>query len=180
MRRATKIAAAIGASLLIAMSLWLIIAPGQLVKYPSDLDKTAVAEGTLSLFLDPETATARTEPLVVPLDIQRRVRVVESSGSEATVQETSTERIGPLPEQTLEQRYVIDRGSLENVDSDQAYAYAPDNVTDRSPYYSINLPFGAGSGPYNVWKNETGTAYAFKQDGPAVERNGVKLIPMAG
>ena len=180
MRRATKIAAAIGASLLIAMGLWLIIAPGLLVKYPSDLDKTAVAEGTLSLFLEPETATVRSEPLVLPLDIRRHVRVVGSSGSEATVQETSTERIGSLPEQTLEQRYVIDRGSLENVDSEKAYAYAPDNVTDRSPYYSINLPFGAGAGPYELWKNETGTAYVFEQEGAEIERDGVTLIPMTG
>lgn len=180
MRRATKIAAAIGVSLLVATGLWLLIAPGQLVKYPSDLDKTAVAKGTLSLFVDSETATARAEPLVLPLDIRRHVRVVESSGSEATVQETSTERIGRLPEQTLEQRYVIDRGSLENVDSDKAYAYAPDNVTDRSPYYSINLPFGTGAGPYEVWKNETGMAYAFERRGGEIERDGLTLIPMTG
>jgi hypothetical protein len=180
MRRATKIVAAIGACLLVAMGLWLIIAPGQLVKYPSDLDKTAVAQGTVSLFIDPETATPRSEPLTMPLDIRRHVRVVESSGSEATIQETSTEQIGPLPEQTLEQRYVIDRGTLENIESPTAYAYAPDNVTNRSPHYSINLPFGAGSGPYEVWKNETGSAYVFQQDGGEVERDGVTLIPMTG
>jgi hypothetical protein len=180
MRRATKIAAAIGASLLVVLGLWLLIAPGQLVKYPSDLDKTAVAGGTVSLFLDPDTATARAEPAVLPLAIHRHVRVIESSGSQATVQETSTERIGNLPEQTLEQRYVIDRSSLENVKSENAYAYVPANVTDRSPFYSINLPFDSGSGPYKVWKNETGTAYAFKQDGSAIERDGVTLIPMTG
>ena len=47
---------------LVAMGLWLLIAPGQLVKYPSDLDKHAVAEGTVSLFVEPETSTARAEP----------------------------------------------------------------------------------------------------------------------
>jgi hypothetical protein len=180
MRRVTKIAAAIGVSLLVALGLWLLIAPGQLVKYPSDLDKTAVAKGTLSLFIDPETATARAEPLAMPLDIRRHVRVVESSSSQATVQETSTERIGPLPEQVLEQRYVIDRSSLENVKSEQAYAYAPDNVTDRSPHYSINLPFGSEAGPYELWKNETGTAYAFERSGEDIERDGVTLMPMTG
>jgi hypothetical protein len=180
MRRATKIAAAIGVSLLVALGLWLLIAPGQLVKYPSDLDKTAVAKGTLSLFIEPETATARAEPLVMPLDIRRHVRVVESSGSQATVQETSTERIGPLPEQVLEQRYVIDRSSLESVKSEQAYAYARDNVTDRSPYYSINLPFGSEAGPYELWKNETGSAYAFERSGKDIERDGVTLMPMTG
>jgi hypothetical protein len=180
MRPATKIAALIGATLLVAMCLWLLIAPGQLVKYPSDLDKTAVAQGNVSLFLDLQTATPRSEPQSLPLSIRRHVRVVDSSGSQATVQETSTERVGPLPGRTLQQRYVIDRSSLENATSDKAYAYTRQNVTDRAPYYSINLPFDAGSGPYQVWKNETGTAYAFKQDGSPIERDGVTLLPMAG
>jgi hypothetical protein len=180
MRRATKIAAAIAASLWVAMGLWLLIAPGQLVKYPSDLDKTAVAQGQLSVFLDPETQEARSGPLQMPLEIRRHVRVIESSGSQATVQETSTERAGRLPEKTLEQRYVIDRGTLENVKSEQAYAYIPDNVTNRAPFYSINLPFGSGAGPYKVWKNEAAAPYAFERDGSPVERNGLELVPMTG
>ena len=133
MRRATKIAAAIGVVLLVAMGLWLLIAPGQLVKYPSDLDKTAVAQGQLSVFLDPGTGTAQSQPQQLPLQIRRHVRVVDSSGSQATVQETSTERAGRLPEQTLEQRYLIDRSSLENVKSERAYAYTPKNVSNRAP-----------------------------------------------
>ena len=158
MRRATKIVALIGASLAVLAGLWLLVAPGQLVKYPSDLDNTAVATGSLTLFIDPATATTRSAPQVLPLDIQRHVYVVESSGSQATVQEKSVEKIGPLPAQTLQQRYVLDRNSLENLKSDQAYAYTPANVTNRAPFYSINFPFGTGSGPYKLWKNETGTA----------------------
>jgi hypothetical protein len=53
-------------------------------------------------------------------------------------------------------------------------------VTDRAPFYSINLPFDTGSGPYRLWKNETGTAYEFRRAGPAIERDGVTLIPMSG
>ena len=180
MRRGTKIAGAIALFLLVAAGLWLLIAPGQLVKYPADLDKTAVARGELTLYLDPETGGPAAEPQSLPLSIRRRVQVIESSGSQATVQETSTERVGPLPEQTLEHRYLIDRGSLENVAGGRAYAYTPENVTDRAPYYSINFPFGTESGPYKLWKNEVGAAYEFRRAGPEVERNGVTLIPMVG
>jgi hypothetical protein len=75
---------------------------------------------------------------------------------------------------------VIDRGSLENVKSGQAYAYTQENVTDRAPFYSINFPFDTGSGPIELWKNEVGAAYEFRRDGVAVERDGVTLIPMVG
>jgi hypothetical protein len=180
MRRATKIVAAIGVALAVILGLWLSIAPGQLVKYPSDLNKTAVASGTVNLYLDPATQTARTSPESLPLQIRRHVWVVESTGSQATVKESSAEKVGPLPEQTIQQQYVIDRSSLENLKSDQAYAYAPANVTDRAPFYSINLPFSTGAGPYKVWKNEVAAPYAFKQTGEPVERDGVTLIPMTG
>ena len=180
MRRATKIVALIGGFLAVATGLWLLIAPAQLVKYPSNLDKTAVASGQLTLFIDPATATARSVPQTLPLSIKRHVYVVDSSGSQATVQEASSEKVGPLPEQTIKQRYVLDRSSLENLKSDQAYAYLPANVTDRAPFYSINLPFDTGSGPYKIWKNETGSAYSFKREGAEVKRDGVTLIPLVG
>jgi Porin PorA len=180
MPRVTKIAAGIGVFLLVAVGLWLLIAPGQLVKYPTDLDKTAVAKGKLNLFLDSDTAAARSQPRVLPLEIRRRVHVVESSGSQATVQETSAERIGPLPEQTLQQRYVIDRGSLESIKSSDSYAYTPANVTNRAPFYAVNFPFGTDSGPYELWKNEVGSPYTFRRAGPEVERDGVTLIPLVG
>jgi hypothetical protein len=59
MRRATKLIGVIGLVLLVATGVWLLIAHGQLIRYPSDLDKTAVAEGKLTLFLDPATGAAR-------------------------------------------------------------------------------------------------------------------------
>lgn len=180
MRRATKIVTAIGVSLAVILGLWLLIAPGQLVKYPSDLNKTAVAKGTVTLYLDPATGTTRSSPQSLPLQIRRHVWVADSTGSQATVKESSAETVGPLPEQTIQQQYVIDRNSLENLKSDKAYAYAPGNVTNRAPYYSINFPFDTGAGPYNLWKNEVAAAYEFKQAGDQIERDGVTLTPMTG
>ena len=46
----------------------------------------------LAVFLDQGTGTAQAQPQRLPLEIRRHVRVVDLSGSQATVQETSTER----------------------------------------------------------------------------------------
>jgi hypothetical protein len=180
MRRSIVILGALGVVLLTTAALWLLVAPGALVTYPDDLNKTAVAKGTVSLYVDPDTGAPTGAPQTLPLSIERNLRVVESTGSEAVVLETSTEQIGPQTPLELRHQYVIDRSTLKNLADPQAYAYAPDNVTDRSGAYSINLPFATGDGPYPLWKNETGTSYAFRQSGDEVERNGLTLTPMSG
>src|SRR4051794_10534855 len=156
MRCLTIVLGAFGAGLLVLALLWALIAPGQLVKYPSDLDKTAIAKGTVTLYFDPATGAPGATPQTLPLTIHRNLKIVGSTGSQATLQETSTEQIGPLAPEKLLQRYVIDRTSLKNLADPAAYAYAPANATNRSPAYSINLPFSTGDGPYPIWKNETG------------------------
>jgi Porin PorA len=179
-RRTSMLVGALGVLLLVLAGLWLLIAPGRLVKYPSDLNKTAIATGTFTQYVDQATGVARAHPLVAPLSIYRNLRVVESTGSQAVVQERSVERIGTQPPQVLVQRYVISRTSLKDLRSRAAYAYVPANVVDRSPFYAINLPFGAGAGPYDIWKNEAGTAYAFRQAGSDFTRDGVTVRPMVG
>jgi hypothetical protein len=180
MRRPIVILGALGVVLLTTAALWFVFAPGALVKYPDDLNKTAVAKGTVSVYVDPETGAPAPAPQTLPLSIKRNLRVVESTGSEAVVQETSTEQIGPQAPVELRNQYVVDRSSLKNLADPQAYAYTTVNVTDRSDAYSINLPFATGDGPYSVWKNETGSTYAFRQSGAEVERNGLTLQPMTG
>ena len=61
MRTRSKVLIAVGAAFAVVAGLWTLIAPGQLVKYPSDVDKTAVATGTYSLFVNPSTGTRRAE-----------------------------------------------------------------------------------------------------------------------
>jgi hypothetical protein len=180
MRRPIAILGAIGVLVLTAAALWIVFAPGALVKYPDDLNKTAVAKGTITFYVDPETGAPAGAPRSVPLTIERNLRVVDSTDSQATVQETSTEQIGSEASAKFLQSYVIDRGSLDNVADPHAYAYTPTNVTDRSGAYSINLPFAAGDGPYRIWKNETAGTYMFKQTGNEIERHGLTLKPMTG
>jgi hypothetical protein len=101
-RTGSKVLIAIGAVFAVVAGLWLMIAPGQLVKYPSDLDKTAVATGNFTPVLDPATGTARLRPQVLPLSINRRLYVVSSNGSQAVVKEDDVEKIGPLLQQDLQ------------------------------------------------------------------------------
>jgi Porin PorA len=152
----------IGVLLLLGALLWVTVAEPALVKYPTDLDETAHAEGTIRFFLDPETRAPVDPPIEEELIIDRRLTVEAdaSDGEIAVVDEIDEQMIGGEPSE-LRQRYVIDRTTLENVEDDRAFAYDEANVTDRSPAFSINLPLDAGDGPYDVWKNETGATYEF-------------------
>lgn len=180
MRRTGQILSVIGLLLMVAAGVWRLAAPGALVKYPSDVNQTAVADGTFTLFLDPATTAPLREPQRFPLTIRRQLRVVETTGSRAVVQEDDRETIGPLPEIDFKQRYVLDRGTTRNVASPQAYAYTEGTTVDRSPAYAVNLPFDTGKGPYEIWKNEVGRSYTFQQEGAKITREGLTLVPMVG
>ncbi len=180
MRTRSKVLIAVGVAFAVLAGLWALIAPGQLVKYPRAVDKTAVATGTFSLAVNPSTGAPLAKPEVMPLLIHRHVHVVSSTGSQAVVKEDDVEKIGTLPQQDLQQQYVIDRSSLKNVASAETYAYAAANNVNRSPAYSINLPFRTGAGPYQVWNNEVGRSYTFRQQGSKVSRDGLTLIPFQG
>jgi Porin PorA len=180
MRTVAKVLVAIGAVVAVLAGLWALIAPGQLVKYPSDLNKTAVATGSFSLFVNPATGAPLARSQLLPLSIHRHVHVVSSTSSEAVVKEDDVEKIGSLPEQDLQQQYVLDRSTVKNLPSSKSYAYAPMNVVNRAPAYSINFPFDTGAGPYQVWKNEVGRSYTFRQQGASVSRDGLTLISLQG
>jgi Porin PorA len=180
MHTRSKVLIAVGAALAVLAGLWALIAPGQLVKYPNHLDKTAVATGQFSLAVNPSTGAPLSKPEVLPLTIHRRLRVVNSTGSHAVVKEDAVEQIGTLPPQDVQQQYVLDPSSLKNVAGREAYTYAPANHVNRSPAYAVNLPFGTQSGPYQVWKNEIGRSYTFRQQGGKVSRDGLTLIPFQG
>ena len=93
MRAITKALLAIGVALTVVAGLWALIAPSQLVKYPSDVDKTAVATGRFTLYVDPATGSVRAHPQVLPLTIHRRLYVVSSNGSQAIVREGDVEQV---------------------------------------------------------------------------------------
>jgi hypothetical protein len=50
---------------------------------------------------------------------------------------------------------------------------------DRSPGYSVQLPFNTGNGPYQIWKNEAGRSYAFTGEG-TTHADGIKVQLLHG
>ena len=170
----------LGIVLLVGALLWRVVAQPALVKYPTDLEGDAHAEGTITFFLDPDTKAPLDPPIEEDLVIDRHLEVDsdESDGDLAVVDEIDQQEIGGQQSE-LRQRYVIDRTSLENVADDRAFAYEEANVTDRSPAFAINLPFDTGDGPYEVWKNESGEAYEFT-GGDTYEVDGVELRTYTG
>lgn len=175
MRLPAKVLMSVGVVLIVLGVVAWFVVPAVAVKYPGGpLNKTAHATGTFTLYIDPSSAAPLATPEKLALDIKRNLHVTETSGSRAVVAENDVEQIGTLKPQDLQQQYVLDRKSLKNVDDDRAWAYTPNNKIDRSPNYSINLPFSSGKGPYEVWKNEAGRAYPFTKIGQT-QAAGVKL-----
>ncbi|HEX4017269.1 MAG TPA: porin PorA family protein [Frankiaceae bacterium] len=180
MRRLGKVLVGVGVLLIVLGVVAVFALPALAVKYPGGpLNKTAHAQGTFTLYIDPASAAPLASPQKLPLDIKRNLHVIEIDGSRAVVQENDVEQIGTLKPQDLQQRYVLNRKSLKNVADDRAWAYTPSNKIDRSPAYSINLPFSSGNGPYQVWKNESGVSYAFTKTG-SLKRAGVTLYRYQG
>jgi len=177
MRRSSIVLLIIGVVLIAGAVVFRLVAPSQLVKYPpSNFNSDAPAAhatGKFTLFLvpsplppaQPKTYTPAPNGVPFDLDIQRGLHSVSNNGSNATIGEDDNNTIGPFPKQDFKQQYVMDRTSLKSVQSDQSWAYSPQSVVNRAPNYTINLPFGTGDGPYNIWKNETGSAYPFNKEG---------------
>ncbi len=180
MRRSAKILVGLGTLLIVLAIVAVFVVPALAVKYPGGpLNKTAHAEGTFTLFIDPATAGQLETPQKRTLVINRNLDVVETSGSRAVVQESDEQEINGLKGEDLKQRYILDRKSLKDVSDDRSWAYTADNKVDRSPAYAVNLPFDSGDGPYLVWKNETGSSYEFRKTGE-VTKAGVKLYRYRG
>jgi hypothetical protein len=182
-RFVSRLLIGVGVLLMILAGVWRLAVPPLAIKLPDDLDKTAHATGTFTLSLNPATKTPIDDPQTYPLDIERRLRVASSTSKTAVLREDDVEVIKGLPDpvghQTLVQQYVLDRRSMKDVDSDQAYAYSTSSKVDRSPAYSVQLPFDTGNGPYQIWKNEAGRSYAFTGEG-TTHANGITVQLLHG
>jgi hypothetical protein len=184
MRASARILLGLGLVVLALAAVVRFVVPDLAVKYPADLDQTAKATGTFTLYLNPVTKAPLAQPVQGRLDIDRRLRVVESTGSRAVVQETDDQVITlPILREPLRQRFlqqfVLDRSTLRNLADGRSFAYGPGSPVDRAPNYSVNLPFSTGDGPYPIWKNEVGRAYDFRSEG-TVRREGLTLTRLRG
>jgi hypothetical protein len=163
-RKLVKILAASGAALIAGGVAWSAVAVPAFVKYPGDLDVTTHLEGTLTVYNAPD-GSPLPQPMQLPLTIERRLDGFSASGDTALVKETVSLKGGTVVSSDSENVYAIDRRSLENVADPKAYAWAANNVTDRSDSYRLQLPFHLDSDEtFQIWKNETASTYDLVPD----------------
>ena len=169
------IVGAIGVLLVIGSFVWRAVAVPTLVRFPTDLDVAPEYTGTVTLYIDPDTHLPLSTPKEYQLDV---VRSLEADGEESSkdlvvIDEKLQLKATPLFDFTQENRYVMDRRSMQNVDDPRSWAFTPDNVVDRSPDYRLNFPFDTKAQAYPVYKNEIGTSYEARPAGTTTEIEGI-------
>lgn len=165
MRRAVaRVAVVIGVLLLVGAGLWKPVVQPALLRFPSDLDQTLHYQGTFAVFADPATGASLPAPLELPLRVDRRVRVVDSSFSTVVVRERIVQHLGTQRPVVEEHQYVMDRRTMELKGGPQSWSYRPTNQVDRSGTYRVNFPMGASAdGAYPIWGNETSSSAAVQR-----------------
>ncbi|HET6950421.1 MAG TPA: hypothetical protein VFI47_08600 [Acidimicrobiales bacterium] len=149
------------------------------MKFPAHLDETTRYRGTFTLHVDPATGQPLTDPIVLPLEIDRRVRTLPGGGAHtAVLEEAVTYRIAGTT-QRERHHYVIDRRSMQNRDDERSWSFSPENRIDPAGTYRVTLPLGASAdGRYRIWENEPGMSFWMVRD-PArahMRQNGLELI----
>lgn len=155
----------VGGFFALAALAWMVIGVPTFVKYPTDLDTTPRYEGTFSVLVDPATGAPLAQPMEMPLDVERHIEVTDSGASQVVVRETIELTAGELLDSTQVNQYVMDRSSVESVESDRAFAYQDANVVDRSGTYRVNLPFDTSrDDTYTIYQNEIEDTYQMVPD----------------
>lgn len=171
MRKAAVACGVIGLVLLIAAALltwW--ITPSFVAQVPSNYNKTRTYDGTIHTLLNfPALAAGNTAAAVrtnVPATLTDNVKVLQTSGGKALMQDTRVVKASGTSVATTVQHYAVDRKTLE------ASSSHPSNwVVTPAKGLTVSWPFGAKKQNYTGWVplTETTTPLRFvgqsKQDG---------------
>jgi hypothetical protein len=162
------VVAVIGVLLLVGSFIWRSVAVPALVRFPTDLDVSPAYEGTVTLFIDPQTYLPLAQPKQYPLTVARHIKAdsKQSSDDLVVLLETLDIKATGLFEITQQNQYVMNRRSIQNVSDPRSYAFTPSNKVDRAGTYRLNFPFDTKQESYPVYKNETGKAYMAKPGSP--------------
>lgn len=170
---------AVGAVIFASAFVWKSEAVPRLEKFPSDLDTTLNYSGTFTQYVDPSTAAPLPTPLAKALNVDRHVFVVSSTSDTAVVREDITIKIEGMKDGFESHQYVIDRTTMQNLKSPQAWAFKETNVLDRAGTYRINFPMKLTPGTvFPSYKDETATRLEVPSD-PAIlpeKPNGVTQV----
>ena len=139
-----------------------------LVRFPLNVDQTLHYAGTATEFADPLTAAPLATPAVLPLTIDRRVKVVSGTYGHAVVDESIAMTFGGTT-RTETYRYVMDRRTMTLESSAGSYAFgSPANPMPAAGTFRISLPLGTSSqGTYLAWAPQTASAATLTATGPA-------------
>lgn len=135
---------------------WKPVVEPLLVRFPTDVDQTLHYTGTFDVHADPATLAPLPAPLTLPLDVERRVHIVDSSFETVVVREDITMKVGDLPPSTDRVSYEMDSRTMRLVDGADSWAYERDNLVRRQGALRISFPLGTETGSeYRIWANET-------------------------
>src|SRR5262245_14180955 len=174
------ILAIVGVLAFIGSFVWNNSIEPRLVKYPTDVDETPEYSGTVTLYLDPQTYAPLATPIEAPLNVSRHIQALgdESSDDLVVLSEQITLEAQGLFSGNLDSQYVMDRKTMENVADDRAWAFNPQNVVDRSPYFRLAFPFDTPEQPFEIYNNEVATSYTANPAGTS-EVEGLKVRAFA-
>ncbi len=161
MRRRGAIAFAVGVVLLAATAFWVTSVVPQLVKFPTDTNTTLHYGGRMVVFVDQKTGASLVMPKVSSLTIDRTMKALpQSTSSVAVVDERFVVHSGGTT-QVEHNRYALDRRTMQNVTSADAFTLAPGNPGASAGSYYVTLPMGtsATDRTMQIWKPETSTTY---------------------
>jgi hypothetical protein len=179
MRRTKWLAITGGVVVALAIG-WVLVAIPALVKFPTNIDTTVHYTGTFTTMVDAKTMLPLAQPQKVPMAVDREIKVVGHTASTVTVTEDVTTRIGTQAPQFQHMQYVMNRKTMEFVDSPETVAFSQSaGIGNPAGTYRVNFPMGTSSGgSYPSWTNETGSAVVLS-NGSALhlhQDSGIKVV----
>jgi hypothetical protein len=162
MRKAAISSGAVGLILFVAAALlawW--ITPSFIARMPSDYNKTRTYDATIRTLFDPAALAsgnlAGAIKTGLPATITETVKVQQTSGNTALVQDTRKIMVaGKTVGQTVTP-YALDRQSLEATSS-----HPGDWSVTPAQGLTVSWPLGAGQQNYTGWVYQTGTTTTLK------------------
>jgi hypothetical protein len=168
-------------ALLGAAIVWKPFAEPLLVRFPTDVDETIRYEGTFEVQADPATLTPLATPLTLPLKIERRIHVVDSSFKSVVVREDLTMYVGDLPAETDYVSHEFDRRTMKLIDGPNSWAFERSHAVPRQGSRRINFPLNTTTGrSYGIWANETDTVTVLGGGRVADPVDGIGVIRFHG
>ncbi len=133
----------------VGLVVMLVVVPG-MKQLPADTDTTRTYEGTMATMLDPQTFTVMND---LPIELERRFFVVETTDGIALVKEERAMTSGGQPLQQGVNHYSVDRVTMEWSD-DYPEAWAENEGFWPREGYVIGWPMDTQQQDYAGWSDD--------------------------